>query len=107
LAARRNVRTPLDIGSVRFAIPELYFDVFCAFVRCSLAARRLAYRAKVGAQIIDQSIAIRGIDDRAPLCHLVHFLGPSSLAEALLQDDARFVTFQTRRGGLRLHCTGG
>jgi hypothetical protein len=82
-----------------------FFPLAIFLPRC---ARRFVgglIRAEIRAEIIDQSVVISRIDDRAPLDHLVDFLRPGSFAEALLQDDARFVTLQTGSGGLGLHGT--
>ena len=62
--------------------------------------------AEVGTQIIDQRIAIRGIDYRSPFRHLVDFFGPSGFAQTLLENDPGFVAFQARAGSLRLHRAG-
>ncbi len=105
----------LDAGSA--ALCFLYWTTLlrgsssALFGRASVSGspRRLVGRliwTEVRAQIIDQSVVIAGIDYRAPLHHLVHFLGPCALAQSLLQDDAPFVTLQTGRGSLRLHRSG-
>src|SRR6266576_636523 len=58
--------------------------------------------SEVRAEVVDQSIAVLGINIRAPLDHLVHLSSPGCLAQALLHDDARLVATQTRGRSLFL-----
>src|SRR5437870_10643516 len=75
----------------------------------SLSCRNSSFRfrwlvwSKVGAEVIDEGTAIVGIHHCSPFDHLVDFLGPRFLAEALLQNDARLVTFQAGSTHLGLH----
>jgi hypothetical protein len=59
--------------------------------------------AEVGADVIDQRVPILGIYLGSPFNHLVDFFGPGGLAQALLHNDARFVTDRTRGDGFFLH----
>lgn len=72
-------------------------------VRCKWRDVGRFIRAEVRAQVIDQSVAIGGIDQRTPFRHLVYFFCPCGFAQSLLHDDASLVAFRTRRRRLRLH----
>src|SRR4029077_8600438 len=58
---------------------------------------------EIGAEIINESVAISGIDDRSPLDRLVDFLCPCALAQPLLHYDVRVVALQAGGANLPLH----
>jgi hypothetical protein len=96
---------PQDIGSAALCFlpvqnllfPDAFLVPFSAAHKRGLSALKLALR------VIDQRIAIRGLDHRTPFRHLVDLFCPRGFAQALLQDDARLMAFETSGCGLRLH----
>jgi hypothetical protein len=84
---------------------------------CSRGSTRAVHRkwrnigrlvlAEVCAEVVDQRVAIGGIDQRTPLRHLVDFFCPGRLAQPLLHDNPRFVALCARGCRLRLHGPGG